>query len=454
MFARAGKLIAVSFVVIAGLVALALLLKPAKYEAHMSFLVRNDRAEPLVSADPHQNAIQLGDVTEEQINSEVELLGSSELLQGVVRVCGLYREFNGGNGQPTGAAVEKATRKLGKNLVVTPVRKSNLITVAYSSPDRERSVQVLNELAREYLAKHLTLHTADSAASFFAAKSVDIQKQLDEAELTRADVLTRNGYELLAVQKQGEVQQLVDAQRTIGEADASIAETDSRLSTVMLEQRMRAPRVVTQEKSSANQYTVEQLNTLLANLENKRTELAVKFLPGDRLLVQQDQEIADTKAALATAMSMHADDRTTDVNPLRTALDGEADRLREQRAGLVSRRSNLGLQLARKRGEVGTMEHAEIGVDDLDRRIKELEDTLALYRSKAISAQITDDLDQAKISNVVVAEAPLVPALPAPSPLNAFTGLLFAVFASLAIGFGSEALKARAGMQLVEVEVQ
>ncbi len=449
MFARAGKVMAVSFIVIATLLALVLLLKPAKYEAHMSFLVRNDRAEPLVSADPHQNAIQLGDVTEEQINSEVELLGSSELLQGVVRACGLYREFAP---EASGAAVEKATRKLGKNLVVTPVRKSNLITVAYSSPDRERSVEVLNELAKEYLAKHLTLHTADSAASFFAAKSAEIQRQLDEAEVRRADVLTHSGYELLTVQKQGEVQQLIDAQRTIGEADASIAETDSRLATVMMEQRLRAPRVVTQEKSSANQFTVEQLNTLLANLENKRTELATKFLPGDRLLVQQDQEIADTRGALATAEAMHADDKTTDVNPLRLALDGEADRLREQRAGLVSRRSNLSLQAARRRGEVGTMEHAEVGVDDLDRQIKELEETLSLYRSKAISAQITDDLDQAKISNVVVAEPPIVPALPAPSALNALTGLLFAVFASLAIGFGVEGMKGRAGMRLQEVE--
>ena len=139
------------------------------------------------------------------------------------------------------------------------------------------------------------------------------------------------------------------------------------------------------------------------------------------------------------------------MNPLRQALDGEADRLREQRAGLVSKRSNLNLQLAHTRGEVGTMEHASINIDDLDRNIKELEDTLMLYRSKTISAEITDDLDQAKISNVVVAEAPMVPALPAPSPLNVWTGLLFAVFASLLIGFGNEVLTARRGMRLEEV---
>ena len=307
MFARAWKLILVSFVVLSLLVALALLLKAPKFEAHMSFLVRNDRAEPLVSADPHQNAIQLGDVTEEQINSEVELLGSSELLQGVVRACGLWKEFDPGSStKPSGAAVEKATRKLGKNLVVTPVRKSNLITVAYTSKDREQSVTVLNELARQYLAKHLTLHTADSAASFFRAKSMDLQAQLDDAERQRADSLARSGYELLPVQQQGTVQQMMDVRRSLGDADAQIAETDSRLQTVMVEQRQREPRMTTEEKSSANQYTVEQLTTLLANLENKRTDLAAKFLPGDRLLVEQDKQIADTRAALAAAAGVRA----------------------------------------------------------------------------------------------------------------------------------------------------
>ncbi len=435
IFVRGWRVIVVSFVVLVGLVALGLMLKPKKYEAHMSYLVRNDRAEPLVSADPHQNAIQMGDVTEEQINGEVELLGSTELLHGVVKACGLWREFGDAE---TGAAVEKATRKLSKNLTVTPVRKSSLITVGYASPDRERSVLVLNEMAREYLAKHLTLHAADTAAGFFKEKSVALQQELDDAESRRAAVLAKNGYAMLPVQEQATVQQMLDQRKAKDDADAQIAETESRLQTVMRQQSVREPRVVTQEKSSANQYSVERLNTLLAELENKRTELATKFVPGDRLLVQADEEISNTRAALKGAQGMHSDDRVTDVNPLRQSLDAEADRLREVRAGLVSRRGALNLQVERRRGEMVSMERAGIGVDDLDREIKELEETLALYRQKAVSAQITDDLDAAKISNVMVADAPVVPALAAPSPFNWGTGLLFAMFGSLAMGYLSE----------------
>ena len=87
----------------------------------MSFLVRNERAEPLVSADPHQNAIQLGDVTEEQINSEVELLQSTELLQGVVAGLRAVSRVQRRAGRSLRERVSKRLRRSwGKKLTVTP----------------------------------------------------------------------------------------------------------------------------------------------------------------------------------------------------------------------------------------------------------------------------------------------------------------------------------------------
>ena len=86
---RAKYIVLGTFLVVSTGVLALLAVKPNKYEAHMSFLVRNERADLLVSTDPQQNSIQHGDITEEDINSEVELLGSSELLKSVVEACGL-----------------------------------------------------------------------------------------------------------------------------------------------------------------------------------------------------------------------------------------------------------------------------------------------------------------------------------------------------------------------------
>jgi uncharacterized protein involved in exopolysaccharide biosynthesis len=436
-----------------------LAVKPNKYEAHMSFLVRNERADLLVSTDPQQNAIQHGDITEEDINSEVELLGSSELLQGVVEACGLDKEYLNPARQNGPAAIEKATRKLSKNLLITPVRKSALITVAYTSEDRNQSVRVLNELTREYLAKHADLHTAGNAAAFFRQKSTSIAEQLRAKQEERASLLQTSGYSQLSEQQALSLQQMEDTKKSLDDVNASLAETSSRLGQVSSERAAANPRLMTQDRISANQYSVERLNTMLADMRNKRTELATKFRPGDVLLVQADKEIADTEAALKTAKDINSEDKTTDVNPVWVALDTQVNQLRQQQAGLVSRKSELIEQLGRQRGDIGKMERASIDISELDREIKELENSLDLYRNKAISAGISEDLDTAKISNVVVASPPIVPVLPAPSPFNYVTGFLFAVFFSLGVGllftmgsdkvYGASALERELGIPVL-----
>jgi len=434
LLARAKSVILIMFLIIASCVLVLLAIKQSNFEAHMSFLVRNERADLLVSTDSQQSSVQHGDVTEEDINSEVELLGSSELLHGVVEVCSLYTEFVDKTGSDKPEAIERAMRKLSKNLVIIPVRKSSLITVAYTSHDRNQSVAVLNELAKEYLAKHATLHDAGSAATFFKQKSASTAEQLRVLQEQRASLLQNNGYTSLPQQKELSLEQMVEAKKALDEVNASLAETSSRLVQVTRQQIEITPRVVTQDRVSANQYSVERLNTMLTEMRNKRTELATKFRPGDLLLVQADREIADTEASLKAAKDINSEDKTTDVNPVWLSLDTESHRLWQTQAGLISRKSVLTAQLGRQRGDMGKMEHTSIDIEDLDREIKELESSLDLYRSKAVAAGIAEDLDAAKISNVVVAAPPIVPVLPAPSPFNYVTGLLFAAFASLGIG--------------------
>jgi succinoglycan biosynthesis transport protein ExoP len=459
MLFRAKRLILITFALVLVCVLAFVAFRRPKYEAQMSFLVRNERADPLVSADPHPNTIQHGEVTEEDINSEVELLSSTQLLQEVVRACGLAAEFEGNSDKGQGAAVERATRKLSKSLTITPVRKSSVINVSYRSADREQSVAVLNKIATLYLQKHTKLHTGGTAASFFRSRSSDIEKQLQDAENQRARFLEDNGYTLLPEQKDLMVRQLLEVSGATDDVGASLAETQSRLRQVRAQQNALTTRIVTQDRVSANQYSVERLNTMLVDLQNRRTELVTKFRPDDRLVTEVDKEISDTRASLARAEQSHFNDETTDVNPLRQSLDAEADHLLQTQAGLVSRKSDLDAQLIRKRAELAKIEQADVYVEDLSRDIKDLETNLDLYRNKAVAAGIADALDTAKISNVVVAGSPIVPVLPMSSNINIFTGVLLAAFISLALGlftemhskklYGPAMLEAETGLQVL-----
>src|SRR4030081_2176049 len=80
------RLVAASF----GLVVLATMLFVVfspRYESHFKVLLRRSRFDPVVSSEP-PSAMDFtrADITEEELNSEVELLRDKDLLKEVVRV--------------------------------------------------------------------------------------------------------------------------------------------------------------------------------------------------------------------------------------------------------------------------------------------------------------------------------------------------------------------------------
>jgi len=447
---RAKYIILGTFLVSATCVVILLALKPDKYEAHMSFLVRNERADLLVSTDPQQNSVQHGDITEEDINSEVELLESSELLKGVVEACGLDAEYLNASGTNKPAAIEKATLKLSKNLVITPVRKSALITVGYTSKDRNESVRVLDELTREYLAKHADLHTAGKAATFFKQQSVAMEDQLQKKQKERAAELQATGYAALPEKRETNEKLMENTQAELDAVTVALADTSSQVAQVMSERAAAQPRLVTEDRVSANPYSVQSLNTMLADYENRKTHLETMYRPGDALLVEVEQQIANTQAALKAAKEISSEDKTTDVNPVWVNLNSKLNELRQQQAGQMSRKAELKRQLRRERDDIGKFERANINGGELEREIGELDASVKLYENKANAAEIAENLDT-KISNIAVASPPIVPVLPAPSPFNYLTGMLFAVFLSLGVGMlstmGSDKLYGAAAVE-------
>ena len=63
---------------------------PKRYESELKILVHRERADPIVTAQQTAAVEQnLPSLTEEDINSEVALLRSQDLLENVVVSCGL-----------------------------------------------------------------------------------------------------------------------------------------------------------------------------------------------------------------------------------------------------------------------------------------------------------------------------------------------------------------------------
>jgi len=247
---------------------------------------------------------------------------------------------------------------------------------------------------------------------------------------------------VLSQQKELTLQKTAEAKAKMLEADASLSEATNRIDRV--EQQLAAipKRIVTQSRQLPNQYSAERLNTMIVELQNKRTQLLTKFRPDDRLVREVDDQIRTTRDALAHAEQKTSVEEATDLNPLRQTLETELSRARLDQAGAKARRDTLAGQLQQYDASLKKLESNTAKHDDLQREKKEAEDNYQLYAKKREEARIADELDRQKITNVSIAEAATVSQLPSSPnrPMNLVLGIALAGFLSLGSVFSAEML--------------
>src|ERR1051326_1231010 len=127
VFRRRGLVLFIFMAVIAGTILVTLLL-PNRYDSRMKILVKNQRVDVAITPEATSglNSPTVdNDVSENQINSEIELLTSKDILTQVVNETGLAKTETDlfGRSGPEAERGEKEVNRLTKDLSITPVRK-------------------------------------------------------------------------------------------------------------------------------------------------------------------------------------------------------------------------------------------------------------------------------------------------------------------------------------------
>jgi uncharacterized protein involved in exopolysaccharide biosynthesis len=456
LFRRKWQVLATFFLVLVCVACVTLVL-PKQYEARMKILVKNDRANMVVSAGSAQLSSP-AEVSETQINTEIELLDNDDLLEQVVIACGLDRlETTGASPdeEQRQRALERAVRRLRQNLKIVAVRKADIIEVDYLANDPRQAGLVLKQLAALYFEAHLRVHGTPGTHEFFLSQAERYGKKLRDSEAKLADFRERNSIVLFPEQKQVTMTKEFESKSNLLITEAAIREHTLRTANLRSQLAAAEPRVVTQSRTISNQYTVERLSTMLVELQNRRTQLLAKFLPDDRLVLENTQEIVDTEAALERSKALTGLDQATDVNPLRQTLELDLAKEEAELAGLEARRASLLQQTENYGGQLTKLGASTTEYEDLIRNRKEAEDNYLLYARKTEEARIAESLDQQKISNVAIAENPVEPRLPSKPnmALNLAFGAVLAVLLSLGLAFTLEYRKQTSARADGQVEI-
>jgi uncharacterized protein involved in exopolysaccharide biosynthesis len=437
---RRKALVVVLFLGVLSLAVIATFRAPRRYESHMKVLVKNERADLVVSPDARNDGQFRADVSENQVNSEIEILSSNDLLVSVARTCRLYESRPGTGraaGEPDPAALEMAVHKLQRDLRITPVRKANIIQISFSAQSPQLAASVLKQLSTAYLDAHLRVHRTSGTRQFFRDQAARFEAQLRDSQNRLSAFRRRNDLTLVVEQKELVLRKAMDAESELRESEAGLAEISTHVRELHRLIAAQDPRIITQSRVLPNQSLIERLNTILAELENRRTAALMKFRPDDRVVIEVEEEIANTRGALDRASKLTSVEQATDVNPLRQSFEGDLARAELQEAGLRARHDSLAGIVKDCKAHLADLENATIGHDTLQREVKESEANYLLYARKQEEARIADSLDEQKIANVAIIETPTeqhVPVKPNVS-LNLLLGSILAVFFSLGAAF-------------------
>ena len=436
------------FVGVAGMVLVAAVFYAifgTQYQANMKVLVRRGRADAPVStgANAPLDLTRLS-VTEEELNSEVELLRGGDVLRSVVQQTGVgghdwlgFLRFSEGTDQQ----VERAERRLAKRLKVETIKKTNLIAISYASEDPQKAAKVLQCLASVYLSKHTDVHRPGGERPFFLQQGEEAERQLEESKESLSRFNAQHGVVSAALQRDLTLQRLSEIDASHTDTRVTLAETQERVGALRQQLAALPERSTTQVRTADNPELLKELKSSLLNLELKRTQLLTKFESNHRLVQEVEKQIEQTRSAIAAEHLTPLRDETTDK-------DARYDwaQLQLQQAEVVLRTLRA-RDLAAGQAEVSYKEIARqfgeesVAQEDLLEKEKAALENYLLYVKKQEEARMNDALDERGIVNVAIAEQPVVPALPKWSAtMLLMVGLVAAGIAGTGASFAADYL--------------
>ena len=343
---RYRRLVLISFCSILFGSLMYVLIFPRTYQAETEILVKRERADPIVTPENNFTPVFTTAVTEEDLNSEVELLQSRDLLEKVVVKCGLDREPPNSlidsvsrtiarllPQDSTDLTIPRAVRSLQKKLKIEAIDKTDLIKISYKSVDPELAARVLQTLTSLYLDKHQQVHRPTGTFTFFQQEASQYWNGLHAAERKVADFNREQNTVLPQTEQSAAEEKLADFEAALRLTRTTIGATEGRIQ--MLSTQMSSIPVRITTTVSTNSLLLQQLKSTLLNLELKRTELKGKYSASYPPLRDVEVQIAQTNEMIASEGSRPLHDDTTDRNP---TYQWVADELAKAKTDLVSLR--------------------------------------------------------------------------------------------------------------------
>ena len=401
------------------------IIKPT-YEANSNILIKFGRENIYTPATTNGSTHIVSLNRQEEINSEIEILKSRNLIERTVRTLGvkniypkLLKKGESGHKNETLTPFDIAVLMIQKKLNIEAVKKSDVIHVTFQHHDPHVAANLVNTLVNFYLDQHLHVHKNPGGYGFFKEQVTIVEKKLKSSEQALEKFKDQHRISFLDQQKTLILGQISGLQAALEKTQRQINETQNEINEIKTQLAGNPLEITIGMEMDRNPQVIDSLRKKLIELQSTEQQFLTKYREDSRTVQNKRMEIGNVKKSLAK-------------EELRIyQADLKALRTRE-----ASQRTHL----AGYQKELNRLNDLEMELRRLERQRDTDEKNYQLYLTKLEESRISDTMDMEKIANVKVIQAALVPLKPVKPKkfLNIILAIFLGATGSLGLAFFSE----------------
>jgi capsular exopolysaccharide synthesis family protein len=419
------------------------------YEAKAQFLVKLGRESIYVPEIGGANTV-ISTNRENQINSEIEILKSRSLAQKVVTALGpkiIYAGLGRPHNRILGSILHRDSKpqdltktallKLQRNTEIRALRDSDIIEVYFKHTDPQIAATVLNEMAKHYLERHLSVHKSTRSHGFFRQQADHLKDKLSRNE-ARLQVL-KEKYKVTSFEEQQRLllSKIADLRSELDRTTSQIVETQNRVAHLQM-QLAKTPETIAESEDVSHK--TELINTLearLVELQLRKKHLLAKYTDDNPLIQSVNEEIEMVKEKLTVHEGERYGTTHWGVNLIFQHLRQGLHNSEADLKSLEAKHDIQSTQLREYQEELVRLNGIEIEYRQRQQEVEVDRQNYRLYLTKFEESRISEAMDSEKIASVTLIEPVQVPIKPV-SPrksLNLALGVFLGTIGSLGLTF-------------------
>ena len=402
----------VTLLTVLALTMLIAFLVPPIYEATATVLVKPFIDPNLLLETTAPMRVQ--PVTAEDVNSEIQILQSDEVLRRVVKELKLDEGRLPDNllaraikimikavkatmvvlglSEPVDP-VDAAVISLGEDLTVEPVTMSDMISVSILGDDPEMAAKIINTVVNSYIDHHIEVHKAVGGEAFYSKQATLFGDQLKQAEDELNAFQTQWSIVEIQGQQAANLELIRILRETLGQLRGKLAELGIKVQS--LDKNMANPKEV--------QAMTEELreSPTLVELTKAIIPMIVEKYRIAQLYPKNSVEYKDTAKQVASF------EKEIDTYR-RQVLAG----MQYDQSALLEHEKTISAQIEQVQNENRTLTENMTQFTRLKRNVQQLEKNYLLYKDKTEEARITERKNEERVANVAVASWAFTPSVP------------------------------------------